>query len=197
MVATASGLRAWQPLPVEFGAMHTFDQLEALWAAAPAPPRDRGSLRLICLRLEPSIHHTPSEVQLTVEDGLLGDRWSLAREHDPDRESQVTVMNATAAELVAAGEQPLHEAGDNFLVDFDIGFDNLPTGSRIGVGEAILEVTATPHSGCSKFSGRFGQDALRWVNWRHWRERRLRGVHCRVVRGGVVRVNDEVARLDS
>ena len=147
--------------------MRTFDELEALWAALPAPPRDRGEVRLICLRAQPGVHETPTEVRITVEGGLLGDRWSRGAEQDPEREAQVTVMNATVAELVAAGAQPLHEAGDNMLVDFDIGFDNLPTGSRIRVGEAILEITATPHAGCSKFSGRFGQDALRWVNWRH------------------------------
>jgi MOSC domain-containing protein YiiM len=175
--------------------MRTFDELESLWSGVPAPPRERGSVRLVCLRVEPGVHRTPAEVQVTVEDGVVGDRWALAPERDPEREAQVTVMNATAAELVAAGAQPLHEAGDNLLVDFDIGFDNLPPGSRIRVGEAILEITATPHTGCSKFAGRFGQDALRWVNWRHWRERRLRGVNCRVVEGGTIRVGDPIERL--
>ena len=127
-------------------------------------------------------------MQISVERGLEGDRWSLAIERDPDRESQVTLMMATVAELVAAGVQPLHEAGDNILVDYDISLDNLPIGSRLRVGEVVLEVSATPHTGCSKFSGRFGQDALRWVNWRHWRERRLRGVNTRVLSGGTVRV---------
>ena len=180
---------------VEFGPMRTFDQLESLWAAATPPPRDRGSVRLICLRVEPGVHQTPAQAELSVEDGLVGDRWMVTRERDPDRESQVTVMNATAAELVAAGTQPLHEAGDNILVDLDIGFDNLPVGSRIRLGDAVLEITATPHTGCGKFSERFGQDALRWVNWRHWRERRLRGVNTRVVQGGTIRVGDAVERL--
>jgi MOSC domain-containing protein YiiM len=180
---------------VEFEPMRTFDELESMWTAATPPPRDRGSVRLICLRVAPSVHETPEEAELSVKDGLVGDRWSVTRERDPNRESQVTVMNATAAELVAAGTQPLHEAGDNILVDLDIGFDNLPVGSRIRLGEAVLEITATPHAGCSKFSERFGQDALRWVNWRHWRERRLRGVNTRVVQGGTVRVGDAVERL--
>jgi MOSC domain-containing protein YiiM len=104
-------------------------------------------------------------------------------------------MNATVAELVAAGRQPLHEAGDNLLVDLDIGYDNLPPGTRLRIGGALLEVTEAPHTGCSKFSERFGQDALRWVNWRHWRERRLRGVNARVVEGGSVRVGDAITRI--
>src|SRR5918995_2574042 len=164
--------------------MRTFDELEQLWATVPSPPRDQGSVRLLCLRVAPGEHETPDEVGITVERGLVGDRWAAAPEKDPDREAQVTVMNAAVAELVAAGAQPLHEAGDNILVDLDIGFDNLPTGSRLRIGEAVLEVTATPHAGCSKFSERFGQEALRWVNWRHWRESRPGGGNTRVVQSG-------------
>jgi MOSC domain-containing protein YiiM len=175
--------------------MRTFDQLEELFTTLPPPPRDLGSVRLLCVRVESDVHQTPQEVQVTVESGVVGDRWAARPEKDPERESQVTVMNATIAELVAAGVQPLHEAGDNILVDLDLGFENLPTGSRLRIGDAILEVSAAPHAACSKFSDRFGQDALRWVNWRHWRERRLRGVNTRVVQGGRVRVGDRVERL--
>ncbi len=176
--------------------MRTFDELEALWAATPAAPRETGTVRLLCVRREPSVHETPDAVMVSVEGGLDGDRWARGwRERDPDRDAQVTLMNATVAELVAAGEQPLHEAGDNMLVDFDISADNLAPGARLQVGTAVLEITAVPHTGCSKFAGRFGQDALRWANWRHWRERRLRGVNARVVEPGTVRVGDAVERL--
>jgi MOSC domain-containing protein YiiM len=176
--------------------MRTFDQLEELWAATPAAPRERGSVRLLCVRPEPGVHRTPDAVEITVEGGLSGDRWAYGwQERDPDREAQVTLMNAAVTELVAAGEQPLHEAGDNILVDFDISADHLPPGTRLRIGEAVLEITEMPHTGCSKFAARFGQDALRWANWRHWRERRLRGVNCRVISDGIVRVGDAVERL--
>jgi len=176
--------------------MRTFDELEALWTDLPPAPREAGTVRLLCVRREPGVHETPESVEVTLEGGLEGDRWAHGwRERDPEREAQVTLMNAAVTELVAAGEQPLHEAGDNILVDFDISADHLPAGSRLRIGAAVLEVSAMPHTGCSKFAGRFGQDALRWANWRHWRERRLRGVNCRVVSGGTVRVGDGVERL--
>jgi MOSC domain-containing protein YiiM len=176
--------------------MRTFDELEALWAQTPPAPRERGSVRLLCIRLEPGVHETPVTVEVTLDGGLDGDRWANGwRERDPGRDAQVTLMNATVTELVAAGEQPLHEAGDNILVDFDVSVENLPPGARVRVGEAVLEITAVPHTGCSKFAGRFGQDALRWANWRHWRERRLRGVNCRVVGAGTVSIGDPVERL--
>ena len=75
--------------------MRTFDELETLWATVPAPPRERGTLRLVCRRVEPGVHETPAEAELSVEAGLVGDRWSAAK--DPDREAQVTLMNATVA----------------------------------------------------------------------------------------------------
>ena len=176
--------------------MRTFDELEAMWTALPPQPRDGGRVRLLTVRREPSVHETPEAVAVTVEGGLDGDRWAHGwQERDPDREAQVTLMNATVAELVAAGRKPLHEAGDNILVDFDISAEHLPPGTRLRIGEAILEISEAPHTGCSKFAARFGQDALRWANWRHWRERRLRGVNARVVQDGTVRVGDPVERL--
>ncbi|HEX2194958.1 MAG TPA: MOSC domain-containing protein [Candidatus Limnocylindria bacterium] len=176
--------------------MRTFDELEALWAAMPRPPRERGTVRLLCVRREPGVHETPQTVSVTVDGGLDGDRWALGwQRRDPQRDAQVTLMMAPVTELVAAGRRPLHEAGDNILVDFDIGADNLPPGARLRVGDALLEISEVPHTGCSKFAARFGQDALRWANWRHWRERRLRGVNARVVAGGTVRVGDPVERL--
>ncbi len=177
--------------------MRTFDELEALWASTPPQPRDRGTVRLLSVRREPGVHETPTSVAVTVEGGLEGDRWAHGwRERDPDRQAQVTLMNAAVTELVAAGRQPLHEAGDNILVDFDISVDNLPAGTRLRVGDVLLEISEVPHTGCSKFAARFGQDALRWANWRHWRERRLRGFNARVVEPGTVRVGDAVERLD-
>ncbi len=176
--------------------MRTFDELEALWAGVPPAPRERGSVRLLCIRREPGIHETPESVQVTVEGGVVGDRWAHGwQARDPERLAQVTLMNAAVAELVAAGRQPLQQAGDNILVDFDISVDNLAPGTLLRVGSAVLEISPIPHTGCSKFAERFGQDALRWANWRHWRERRLRGVNCRVAAGGVVRAGDAVERL--
>jgi hypothetical protein len=176
--------------------MRTFEELESAWASLPPAPRAAGSVRALCVRREPGVHDSPDAVQVGVQDGVAGDRWSFGwQARDPERTAQVTLMNAAVAELVAAGRHPLHEAGDNIVVDFDISAEHLPVGSRIRVGEAVLEVSEVPHTGCSKFAARFGQDALRWVNWRHWRARRLRGMNCRVVSGGTVRVGDVIERL--
>jgi hypothetical protein len=173
--------------------MRTFAELEALWRQAPPPPRRSGTVRLIVQRKGNDVHEVPESAALTPELGLHGDRWSASEKRDPD--CQVTLMNVLAAELVTAGERPLHMPGDNLLVDLDLGSGALPVGTRLRLGTAVLEISPKPHTGCQKFSARFGQDALRWVNWKEHRERRLRGVNCRVIEAGTVRIGDSISVL--
>jgi hypothetical protein len=169
--------------------MRSYDELETLWQAGPADPREGGAVRLIVVRTGGGAHETPARGELSPEGGLAGDRWAV---DDRELSCQVTVMSARVAELLGAGEQPLHAAGDNFLVDLDLSEEALPVGARLRLGAALLEVTAEPHLGCKKFSERFGPEALRWVNYKPNRARRLRGVNCRVIEGGIVAVGDPV-----
>jgi MOSC domain-containing protein YiiM len=162
----------------------TAEDFEARWAAAEPAPRGNGTVRLICVRVEESVHETPEHVEVTVEDGVAGDRWATGR-RDPD--AQVTLMNVRVAELIGG---PLDLAGDNFQVDLDLSEDALPVGTRLRIGSALLEVSPAPHTGCKKFRARFGLDALIWVNDN--RDRRLRGMNCRVVETGTVAVGDSV-----
>ena len=130
-------------------------------------------------------HETPDMVQITPGLGLVGDRWSQrGAGKDPDGYSAVTLMNATVAELLTAGRQPLDAPGDNLHVDLDISVEALPAGTRLRAGSAVLEVSAQPHTGCSTFSGKFGLDALKWVSTPEGRQRRLRGVNCAVISDG-------------
>ena len=132
----------------------------------------------------------PTRAQLDIDNGLVGDRWSASPTRNFD--AQITVMRHDVAKLVANG-QPLEMFGDNLLVDLDISVRNLPAGSRLRLGEVLVEVTPEPHTGCGKFMQRFGRDALRFTALREWREQRLRGVHVRVVESGQVRCGDAIA----
>jgi MOSC domain-containing protein YiiM len=80
------------------------------------------------------------------------------------------------------------------IVDFDLSVENLPPGTRLAVGSAVVEVSETPHTGCSKFRARFGDDALRWVNAPEGRALRLRGMNARIVESGTVRVGDAIRK---
>lgn len=170
--------------------MRTFDELERLWSDAPPPPAGRGTVELVVLRTGGGNHDTPDRAELDPVKGLVGDRWA-DKERDTFGE-QITMINATVAKLLGGPDKPLHLSGDNLVVDLDISVDAFPVGARVKLGEALLEVTPEPHTGCKTFRERFGADALRWVNYKPNRHNRLRGVHLRVLEGGAVAPGDVI-----
>ena len=104
-------------------------------------------------------------------------------------------MNARAAAAIAGERERWPLAGDQLYVDLDLSLANLPPGSRVQIGSAVIEFSEAPHTGCAKFSARFGVDALRFVNSPTGRELRLRGANCRVVVAGTVRPGDAIRKL--
>lgn len=133
--------------------------------------------------------------ELTPAAGIVGDRWAQTCSHklpsgalNPD--SQITIMSTRMLELLADDRARWPLAGDNLLLDLDLSDTNLPVGQRLRVGSAVLEITERPHTGCAKFSERFGPDALRFVNSPEGRQLRLRGLHAQVITAGRVRVGD-------
>ena len=162
--------------------------LEARLAALPAAPRDRGTLGLIVARDADHRRSTPREVRLSVEEGVPGDRWQHGK-REPD--AQLAVMQVGVAELLANG-QSLTLFGDNLFVDIDLSVANVPPGSRLRVGAALVEVTPEPHNGCVQFRQRFGGDALRLTANRLLRDRNLRGIYMRVIEPGRIAVGDAV-----
>jgi MOSC domain-containing protein YiiM len=166
--------------------------MESGLAEVRAAPRDGGTVELIARRPAEDERELLEEAQLDPVEGLVGDRWSLDRA-DPD--TQLTLMSARAATLVAGPRAQWPLAGDQLYVDLDISYDNLPPGTRLSLGSAVIEVTAEPHTGCGKFLRRFGVDAQKLVNSPPGRELNLRGINARVVTGGVVRRGDPIAKL--
>jgi len=139
----------------------TLDELERRLHALPAAPRDTGRVTLLVRRRPDKAREAPPLVDLQPRTGLPEDAWG--RQPNPDPQAALTVMQVDVAELVANG-QPLTVFGDNVFLELDLSADNLPTGSRVRIGRATLEVTAKPHNGCRKFAARFGHDALRLMN---------------------------------
>jgi MOSC domain-containing protein YiiM len=155
--------------------------LQAGLRALSAAPLDSGRLALVVRRRAHGVRETPERVRLTPEEGVPGDGWSRRPPRDP--EGQLAVMRRDVAEMIANG-QPLTIFGDNLFVDLDVSAANLPMGTRLRVGEALVEVSPKPHDGCLKFKGRFGPDALRFVQARPTRDQNLRGIYWKVVEPG-------------
>jgi hypothetical protein len=176
------------------------DALQAGIDRVRGSPRDEGVVRLIVRRPGPGQREVLDVGELDVRAGLVGDSW-LTRgsgrtpDGSADPEAQVTVMNERAIALMAVEPDRWQLAGDQLFVDLDLGVANLPPGTRLRVGTALLEVSETPHTGCAQFSARFGPDALRFVSTPEGRALRLRGLNARVVRSGVVRTGDLITKV--
>lgn len=163
-------------------------------------PKDEGRLERIVCRPAVDERVDLAEGRLDVVVGLVGDTWPVrASSSMPNGsahpEKQITLMNARAIALIADGEHRWSLAGDQLFVDLDLSIDNLPPGTELHVGEAILVVTAPPHTGCKKFAARFGLDALKFVSSPEGRRLNLRGIHAKVLRSGLVRAGDHILVL--
>jgi MOSC domain-containing protein YiiM len=176
------------------------ETLEAGIGAVEASPKDIGTLDHIVRRLGVGLREALREGELDEKTGLTGDDW-LARgsSRTPDRSAhpdmQLTIMNSRVIDLVAGSKARWELAGDQLYVDFDISVENLPSGARLAIGQAIVEITPEPHTGCKKFMSRYGSDAVKFVNSPAGKKLRLRGLNARVIRSAVIRVGDAVKKL--
>ena len=178
----------------------TAEELEASLSNIRQAPADNGTLELIVRRPAVDEREVLDFGTLSLEEGLVGDTWnqrgsSKSPDGGPLLDAQLNIMNARAAAAVAGPINRWALAGDQLYIDLDISTETLPPGTRLALGEAVIEVTAEPHTGCGKFSSRFGLDALRFVNSPTGRALNLRGINARVIHPGPIHTGDQVTRL--
>lgn len=175
-------------------------QLDAGLPGIEASPDDRGVLQLIVRRPAEGVRESLTAGELDTVEGLVGDTWkrrpsSRTADGSAHPDMQINVMNARAIALIAQSPERWALAGDQLYVDLDLSEDNLPAGTRLQIGKAVIEVTPQPHTGCGKFIERFGLDAQKFVNDARGRALRLRGLNAKVVTPGTIRVGDAVTKL--
>ncbi len=163
-------------------------------------PKDDGVLKMIVRRPGVDEREVIQEGELTSEEGLVGDTWKSrfsrrTPDSSADLDAQITIMNARAVALLAQDEGRWSLAGDQLYVDMDLSNENLPPGTRLSLGSALVEVTAVPPTGCDKFAARYGTDATKFVNSPEGKRLHLRGINTRVVQGGTIRVGDVVRKV--
>jgi MOSC domain-containing protein YiiM len=162
-----------------------------------AAPPDEGLVELIVRRPAVDEREILEEAQLDRDGGLVGDRWAVRdRAKTPIYlSSQLTVISTRVLRAIEPDSARWPLAGDQLYVDLDLSEDNLPAGSRLAVGTSVIEISETPHTGCAKFSSRFGSEALRWINSPTGRAYRMRGLNARVVEPGTVRTGDPIRKV--
>jgi hypothetical protein len=176
------------------------DDLQAGLPEILASPRDEGTIELVVRRPTEGEREVLEEGVLDVHEGLVGDDWrprGSRRSDDgsPIPGTQLTLMNARAIALIAGSRDRWALAGDQLYVDLDLSPENLAPGTRLAVGSAEVEVTDVPHTGCAKFTERFGSAAIRFVNSPAGRAGRLRGMYANVVMPGTVRPGDTIRKV--
>jgi hypothetical protein len=177
------------------------EELTAGLAHIEASPADGGSLELIVARPTTDERAILDVGQLSLEVGLVGDTWkdrpsSRTDDGGPHPDMQLNIINARLSALIADGTVEHRVlAGDQLHVDLDLSGDNLPPGTRLAIGGAVVEVTDQPHTGCAKFAARFGAEALRFVNIGRGKELRLRGINAKVVQPGPIATGDVITKL--
>jgi len=178
----------------------TTSELEAGLEEIGRSPKDEGVLEMIVRRPQIGEREILQRGQLDLADGLVGDSWKIrssrrTADGTPHPDMQLNVMSSRVVALVSQDRSRWHLAGDQLYVDLDLSEDNLPPGTRLAIGSAVIEVTAQPHTGCAKFVERFGLDAMQFVNSTDRKDLHLRGINARVVRAGELQVGDTVSKL--
>ncbi len=180
----------------------TMEELETGLDNIRQSPKDEGVLELIVRRPQVNAREVLEEGELSLVEGLVGDCWSTrgsSRTSDGSahREMQLNIMNSRVSALVAQAKDRWALAGDQLYIDMDLSAENLPAGTRLALGSAVIEISALPHTGCKKFVSRFGLDAMKFVNSALGQQLHLRGVNAKVLRGGVIRVGGIVRKVRS
>ncbi|HEX2995983.1 MAG TPA: MOSC domain-containing protein [Anaerolineales bacterium] len=175
-------------------------ELEAGMPYIRQSPKDDGTLKMIVRRPGVDEREEIERGELDLSEGLVGDSWKARSKHTASEtvnvDRQITIMNSRVIELIACEEKRWSLAGDQLYIDLDLSDENLPPGTRLAIGSAVLEVSNLPHTGCKKFSSRYGMDAMKFVNSPEGRQLHLRGINMRVVQSGTIRLGDRVRKVD-
>ncbi len=175
----------------------SLDEIEAGMEHVLASPQSDGSLEVIVRRPKIGKREVLDIGELDTEHGLVGDNWLTRGSSRTSNglghpEMQLNLMNSRLAELIAGSRERMMLAGDQLLVDLDLSGKNLPPGTQLVIGSAVIEVTPIPHLGCKKFVERFGIEAMKFVNSEFGRMHNLRGINAKVVSPGTVTVGDAI-----
>jgi hypothetical protein len=181
----------------------TMVTLQELTEALPhvlAAPKDEARVDGLCFRPGYNLREFPEELRLTRAEGVPGERWLTApwlRQDDgsPHPGIQVSILSLRVMDLVWRDRQTTLHPGDTMVADLEMSLANLPDGSLLQAGSALLQVSGLFNDGCVKWKARYGADAKTWITAPGHPDLRLRGILCAIVQDGTVRVGDRLKVL--
>ncbi len=164
-------------------------------------PKQTGTVEMIVSRPKIGTRKILKTAELDQHLGLIGDNWydrdaSSTQKKSPDKELQITIMNSRVIQLITQKHDQWPLAGDQLYIEMDVSRKNLPPGSLLEIGSALLQVSEKPHTGCKKFSERFGLDALKFISSKQGRVLSLRGINASIIKSGIVQTGDKVIKVD-
>lgn len=177
----------------------TLEEIETGFPHVAQSPADSGELKLIVRRPANGEREVLKEGELDFTIGLVGDNWKTrgskkTADGSAHPDYQITITNARMIALLAGEPERWPLAGDQLFVDLDLSANNLPPGTQLTIGSAMLEVTPPPHTACQKFAARFGEEAVKFISLPGKKEMHLRGINARVVKAGTIRVGDSIRK---
>ena len=178
----------------------TLAELEAGLENIRQSPTNAGVLELIVRRPQIEAREVLEVGKLDLVEGLVGDNWktrgsSQTADGSAHPDMQLNIMNARVIALLAQKKERWSLAGDQLYMDFDLSDENVPPGTRLSLGDAVIEVTDQPHTGCKKFAERFGLDALKFISSPVGKQLQLRGINAKVICSGAIQIGDTVKKV--
>ncbi|MBK9991172.1 MAG: hypothetical protein IPP19_10670 [Verrucomicrobia bacterium] len=178
----------------------TIEELDRLYRALPPRPTDTARVDALNVRPGPDQREERTMIELDPVRGAIGDRWErktwlYLQDGRPDPRVQVALCNSTILTLIQTATGVRHHPGDTIFTDLDLSAQNLPVGSRLQIGPAVLEISDVENDACAKFAAHYGAEVLHWIRLPQNRPLRLRGLFAKIVCGGPIRVGDTVTKL--
>lgn len=165
-------------------------------------PKVSAPIDMLCFRPDYGVRSFPDRIQVSVARGIEGERWLRdpwlkLPDGRPDPRIQISVLPKRVADLCWRNRDVSPHPGDTLIADLDMTSANMPVGTRLQVGSAVIEVSDVFNNGCAKWYAQYGADSVKWINHRPHRPLRLRGILCRVVVDGEIRKSDLIEKLDA
>ncbi len=179
----------------------TSAELDAALPHVLAAPKDDAPVTMLATRPainQRAFHHT---LTLTRAVGVVGDDrwlqmpWMRLADGSPDPAIQVSILSSRVLDLVWRDREGTPHPGDPIVADLDTSTANLPDGTLLRCGTAVLRVSGVFNDGCVKWKVRYGVPAKEWIVAPGHPDLRLRGILCAVEEDGEVTLGDRIVKL--